>query len=269
MNRILSTPNLSLRQAGEPSVRTSLLDNWQYQPGLAQSHSQPTIMVDNADVLPSTTLNLDVNHEDLDCLGHGRSRTCSASSDMSTDTQLAHSSSSESLSARLACSSSSEGMYDSSEEDAWPRVRSMSTDEAEVEEDKTRTVTFSLQHDDWPEEEEQYYPECDTPTIRTPTGTAAAAGFFKLERRASFDNGVFGMSDRIVKGELMVPDQLRKAVTAPGTPADPSTPMARFGSEEELTADPQEVFQRIYNRESSLGDRCCLRHLGLLLALSF
>ncbi|KAK7502478.1 hypothetical protein BaRGS_00006431 [Batillaria attramentaria] len=255
MDRISSVPNLSLLEHSEGSVHTSLLDNWMYQSapslGMARSSTVPELLVEDVMLpfgIPRADINFNINEDDLDCPGqHGPRGLC--------------------------FNSSSDTLYDSSEEDmeVRTRTRAMSVDDeaylklgdSDHEDDNngnSATTASSVRFMLTPLPLEEELEDGDSPeetelddTPNTPLGLeyskTRSGSFFRLQRRASFDNGVFGMPDRIARGDLVVDVSERNALTAPATPADPSTPVGRFLSEEELALDPEQVFNRIYNRE--------------------
>jgi hypothetical protein len=118
------------------------------------------------------------------------------------------------------------------------------------------TFAVSTYDDDDTGNDDDDTDDSEDSNLKTPTrrgsGSASLAPntFFKLERRASFDNGVFGMPDRIMRGEVLGSTGVgRNAVTAPGTPADPGTPVGRCLSEEELILHPEMLFTKIHDRE--------------------
>ena len=247
MERNSSASDHSFRQESDNSIHTSLPDNWLYiyEVQMAHAHSVPQLKAEEVDLLATgVARGFNINEDDLDCPGHGRN-------------------------GQMACSSSLEGLYDSSEDDSvsgardpsaaegeMTKARAMSIDDVRPDSDddhnnNNNNAIFVIR-DGMDDEEYESEQECDTPTVSTPKREASR--FFKMERRASFDNGVFGMPDRILKGEMATERSKRHAVTAPGTPAEPGTPVARYLSKEDLLLDPEQVFNRIYSREYGTSD---------------
>ena len=255
------------------SIQTSLLDNWQYQVGMAHPSSAPQLKVEEVDLAQG----FNINEDDMDCPGHGGSV------------------------GQISCSSSSELLYDSSEDDSSvsgagersdagrevAKERAMSIDDAKPDSidndddddsnnnnnNNSSSITFLVNHAvDLDLEKYESKPELNTPTVSTPNSHAPLprGSSFKLERRASVDNGVFGTPDRILRGQMAVAEgPERHALTAPGTPAEPGTPVARYlSSEDLLKLDPEKVLQRVHGREYGVFDssltpatvvgRCCL-----------
>ena len=234
------------------SIQTSLLDNWQYQVGVAHPSSAPQLKVEEVDLAQG----FNNNEDDMDCPGHGGNV------------------------GQISCSSSSELLYDSSEDDSSvsgtgersdagrevAKERAMSIDNAKpdsIDDDddcsNNNNITFLINHAvDLDPEKFESEPEHNTPTVSAPGSLAPPShgSFFKLERRASVDNGVFGTPDRILPGQMAGTEgSERHALTAPGTPAEPGTPVARYlSSEELLKLDPEKVLQRVHGREYGVVD---------------
>lgn len=218
MDKIL-VPNFSLLDHSKGGVRTSVLDNWMYQADTKSAiRVIPKVIIQ--EVEKNSNLAFNINEDDQDCPGHER---------------------------RLHHSSSTDTLCYSSEEDGETRARAMSVD---VSDD-------ALDHSNNNSEDGIYF-MIDTQTVenrdsRPKVGSSREThlrpGFFRLERRASYDNGIFGLPDRIIKGEVGTKVAQRSAKTAPGTPAEPGTPVGRYLSDDEFPADPEKVFKRIYNRE--------------------
>nr|KAG5710445.1 hypothetical protein BaRGS_022263 [Batillaria attramentaria] len=196
---------------------------------MARSSTVPELLVEDVMLpfgIPRADINFNINEDDLDCPGqHGPRGLC--------------------------FNSSSDTLYDSSEEDmeVRTRTRAMSVDDeaylklgdSDHEDDSngnSATTASSVRFMLTPLPLEEELEDGDSPeetelddTPNTPLGLeypkTRSGSFFRLQRRASFDNGVFGMPDRIARGDLVVDVSERNALTAPATPADPSTPKER------------------------------------------
>ncbi|KAL8620542.1 hypothetical protein ACOMHN_066965 [Nucella lapillus] len=276
MNRIASTPNLNLKQESERMLISPLPDNWQHLK-MVHAHSVPRLIEESTKPLMGPEINMNVSEGDPAYQSDGGHKLVVgniSSQNMSGDHPLSH-------------RSSSDGVADSYDDEAHSRIRTMSMDSnisLLTDCDDDSVVSFNMHEDGDSDKyqatsrtramsidgvvlgdvetsytvmkcsllEEEHYtnsePEPETNLETTQKHSQAPEGsFFKLERRASFDNGVFGLPDRILNGEVERGSRERNALTAPGTPADCLTPMTRCLSQEKLLQLPEQVFNRIYN----------------------
>lgn len=212
------------------------MDNWQYQSclhhplsSMERSLSVPQIVVHAplAETLctkssSSVHFSININEDDEDCPGHGR---CTLVRTMSSDS-----------------------LYASSEDDYYnnDRCRAMSIDTIDGEKlDLANNNNNSSNMNDENGNGSRQRADDDDDDPESSRQTT----FFNMKRRASYDNSAFGMPDRIVRGDVCVSYTERFVKTVPSTPADPSTPVGRFLSDEEMLANPEKVFQKIFDCE--------------------